>query len=452
MKHIDIASVLPSLIKRGIATTVMCALFLIASNHKAFGQQWTQANGIGNTFIGCLATTGDTLMVSSGSGKKDSIFISTDNGNNWSMVSDNVPTVITTMVANGTDFIVGSDRPGGSFYSKDFGNTWMPNDSDFPLPSISNYSISSLVDIGDTIFAATGEGVYLQTAPGAPWTPDTVGMEYSGGEVPAANSLTILGTNWFVATQDAGAYLSTNDGASWLPVNNGLPPSYYYGTTVGAFASSDTTLFAVIPDTNFITTEIYSTKNNGQNWSQANLLPQNWGGVYGFLSSGHNLFVACDSGVYVSSDEGANWVQANQGLPVSNGIGNYILAMTTSGSNLAIGTFTKGVWIRKLSDFGNSSVSPNTNAASNMGLNLTLSENPASSSEAKVFFTLPEAGFAQMLLMDELGRNVRLLQNGFAQAGQNEVVIDPLALDPGTYFVRVEANGMTAMQKFVVAR
>jgi hypothetical protein len=450
MKHIDIASVLPSLIKRGIAAILTCALFLIASNHKVLGQQWTQANGTGNSFIGCLATTGDTLIASCGSGKKDSIFISTDNGNNWSMVCDNVPTLITTIAVNGTNFIVGSDKPGGSFYSKDFGNTWIPNDSDFPLPSISNYSIASLVVIGDTIFAATGEGMYLQTAPGAPWTPDTVGMEYSGGEVPGANALDVSGTNWFVATQSAGAYCSTNEGASWFQINNGLPSSYYFGTTVDAYAISDTTLFAVIPDSNLITTEIYNTKNNGQSWNQANLTPQNWGNIYGFLASGGNLFIACDSGIYVSSDQGADWVQANQGLPAANGTGSYILTMNISGPNLVIGTAANGVWNHKLSNFGNSFVSQNT--TSNIGLNLTLSENPASSSEAKVLFTLPDAGFVQILLMDELGRTVRLLLNDFAQAGQNEVALDPLTLDPGTYFVRAEANGMTAMQKLVVTR
>ncbi len=242
MKYIKVASLLASRIKRGVAAIVLCGLLLLASNHTALGQQWTQANGIGNTSIGCLATTGDTLIAGCGSGKKDSIFLSTDNGNNWVMVSDNVPTIITTLAADGTNLLVGSDKPGGSFYSDNFGNAWTRNDSDFPLPSISNYSIASLVVIGDTIFAATGEGVYLQTAPGAPWTPDTVGMEYSGGEVPGANALDVSGTNWFVATQSAGAYCSTNEGASWFQINNGLPSSYYFGTTVEAFATSDATL------------------------------------------------------------------------------------------------------------------------------------------------------------------------------------------------------------------
>ncbi len=124
--------------------------------------------------------------------------------------------------------------------------------------------------------------------------------------------------------------------------------------------------------------------------------------------------------------------------------------MNISGSNLVIGTAANGVWNRKLSEFGNSSVSQNT--TSTIGLNLTLSENPASSSETKVLFTIPDVGFAQILIMDALGRNVRMLQNGFVQSGQNEVTIDPLTLELGTYFVRLTVNGMSAMQKLVIDR
>ena len=440
----------PSIFIRRAASTALYALFLIALNHPAFAQ-WTQASGTGNSSIGCVAASGTAMVACSGASKPDTIFISTSNGNSWSVACTNVPMVVTSIVNVGTAFIAGSDRPGGSSYSTNFGGTWNPNILDFPYPPITDYGIYSLAVIGDTIFAGTGVGVYQQASPGAAWMPDTTGMEYSG-QYPNIGSFLVSGSNFFAGAQDAGAYISTNGGASWAPVDNGLPTSYYYGTTVDAFTAIGTTLFAAILDTDQINTDIYSTTNNGQSWGRANLQPQNWGNVYGFISSGQHLFVACDNGVYVSSDNGADWVQSNLGLPISNGNGRYIISMDTSGANLVIGTFSNGVWTRKLSDFGSASVTSNTSASSNAGLSLTISENPASDAGTKIVVTLNNGGLTQVLLMDELGRAVRMLQNGYAPIGSNQILLDPLALEPGTYFVRATANGVSAMQKLVITR
>ncbi|HZK76855.1 MAG TPA: T9SS type A sorting domain-containing protein [Candidatus Kapabacteria bacterium] len=91
-------------------------------------------------------------------------------------------------------------------------------------------------------------------------------------------------------------------------------------------------------------------------------------------------------------------------------------------------------------------------AQSSDGLKLTISQNPATSAGTQVLYSLPNSSDVRVELMDELGRSVRMLQNGRAPAGQNIITIDPLTLAQGTYFVRVEANGMTAMQKLVITR
>jgi hypothetical protein len=93
-----------------------------------------------------------------------------------------------------------------------------------------------------------------------------------------------------------------------------------------------------------------------------------------------------------------------------------------------------------------------TPSTSGSGLGLLLTQNPASNSGTSVIYTLPNAGPVQVELMDELGRSVRMLQNGFSSAGPNVIAIEPQLLAAGTYFVRVEANGTSAMQKLVVTR
>jgi hypothetical protein len=95
-----------------------------------------------------------------------------------------------------------------------------------------------------------------------------------------------------------------------------------------------------------------------------------------------------------------------------------------------------------------SAVNPQPIVAS--GLSVTLTQNPASSAGTNVIFTMPVSGSLQVELMDVLGRNVRMFENGFESAGEHSVPIDPKTLSYGTYFVRVQTDGASAMQKLVV--
>ncbi|MDP4199194.1 MAG: T9SS type A sorting domain-containing protein [Bacteroidota bacterium] len=98
------------------------------------------------------------------------------------------------------------------------------------------------------------------------------------------------------------------------------------------------------------------------------------------------------------------------------------------------------------------------NSAVNQGavlddpLTLRLSINPASNTETQLSYSMKDAGPVEVALMDYLGRNVRMVVDGWAQAGQNIIPIDPKTLEPGTYFIHLMANGMNATQKLVITR
>jgi hypothetical protein len=64
---------------------------------------------------------------------------------------------------------------------------------------------------------------------------------------------------------------------------------------------------------------------------------------------------------------------------------------------------------------------------------------------------MSEAGNAQVVLMDPLGKEVRMLHNGYAPKGDNIIPIDPAKLAAGSYFIRATANGATATQKLIIA-
>ncbi|HWF45257.1 MAG TPA: T9SS type A sorting domain-containing protein [Candidatus Kapabacteria bacterium] len=85
-------------------------------------------------------------------------------------------------------------------------------------------------------------------------------------------------------------------------------------------------------------------------------------------------------------------------------------------------------------------------------LNLRLSYNPSSSSDTKLSFTLKADGPVQVEMMDALGRSVQVLQDGRASSGENIIPIDPKLYAPGSYFIRVTGDGMSAIRKLIITR
>ncbi len=85
-------------------------------------------------------------------------------------------------------------------------------------------------------------------------------------------------------------------------------------------------------------------------------------------------------------------------------------------------------------------------------MTVRLSNNPVSNGETQLYYTMKADGNAQVSMMDALGHDVRMLQNGRVSAGQNIIPIDASALTPGTYFLHIAAEGTTVTRKLVVTR
>ncbi len=475
MKHFANNSLFRSYLKRAAFSFAACGVLFLALQPKV-SAQWTQSTGYSSNsmygFYGISFAGSNYLVVSvqaMNAPPNDSLYSSTDNGQTWAPFGPNGGLPLVVVSNNSLPNLVGRATfkySDGSYtgilsYSTDYADrfqTWAPDTLGFPTSQPSNDPLASaLVTIGSTIYAADGAyGVYQQTAPGARWTADTVGMTLNGTPY-SVGALIVSGNNIYASTYGAGVLESTNQGASWVPANSGLTTPALPGWTGpggATFALSGTTLFAMIPNNNYgfdTAYNFYRWSDNAQNWTLMNSAPLKGGvGVItNFTASAQTLFAAHDSTVNFSNDNGATWQQGNQGLPVFGS--NNITAIQISGSNLVIGTILSDqIWYRPLSQFASLSVAPSSDATA--GVSLTLSGNPASGSEVKAIFTLADAGVVQVKLMDELGREVRMLQNGHASKGQNMVTIDPLTVEAGTYFVRVEANGTSAMQKLVITR
>ncbi len=125
----------------------------------------------------------------------------------------------------------------------------------------------------------------------------------------------------------------------------------------------------------------------------------------------------------------------------------YIYEFLTAGMEKAFLFISPTITLAGYQVPSSSSVSPYVQSD---GLNLFLSPNPATSAATVLSYTLKNAGPVQIELMDELGRSVRMLKNGFETAGDHSVPIDTKLLNAGSYFVRVQSDGASAMQRLVI--
>ena len=78
--------------------------------------------------------------------------------------------------------------------------------------------------------------------------------------------------------------------------------------------------------------------------------------------------------------------------------------------------------------------------------------NPVRAGRAAVRLTMPEAGQAQVRVVDGRGRTVRRVADGVRAAGESSVLVATDGLAPGLYFVVVEAAGGQAVQPLTVVR
>jgi hypothetical protein len=174
--------------------------------------------------------------------------------------------------------------------------------------------VYSFTASGTNLYAGTySNGVILSTDNGASWTK--IGLTNT-----CTRSLAISGTNLFAGTDindyrihlTNGVFLSTDNGKNWTHCLN--------DTQVYSLLILDTTLFAGANGVNLST-------DNGTIWTKV------YNGVPAFCltSSGINIFAGNDHGVFMSTNDGKNWIQSGLSSEV-------IWALASSGTNIFAGT------------------------------------------------------------------------------------------------------------------
>lgn len=292
------------------------------------GESWSAIPGVNG--INAFARMGDTLFTFS-SGE---VYCSTDSGSTWKAIDtfdrDGSTFYFTAIGADGNELYAGSGC-NGIFRTTDLGTTWQNVCA--PGSELSRLGVYTFCFSGGNILAGTYAGMFRSGDDGATWTNADSGL--SADYVSCLQTIDLAGGPGIIAgTQFDGIFLSSNDGETWTRTDNGLDPTSYYIQSL-----------IVIPDTgreDILAGSwcggIARSTDYGASWQMAGLYDSiMWGyGPHGCMTSfalpaqgaGEVYAGTYGNGVYRSTDYGASWTSASEGLSES-----HVLALATASAN-----------------------------------------------------------------------------------------------------------------------
>ena len=195
------------------------------------------------------------------------VYKSTDRGNNWTVLTDQLSTLIITQVAlskaNSNVIYAGTGDPFGSsgsgsgiFKSTDAGQTWQILSATLN----SNFARTSKIIVNPAnenhLVVSTTTGIYYSTNGGSTFSTalsnKTTDLEYT------SSSFNVQ----FAAVQGQGIYRSTNGGQSWSSVLN---VGGGRGSLAVSHSNSNVAYFMYSNSSSM--SKFYKTSNGGQSWS-----------------------------------------------------------------------------------------------------------------------------------------------------------------------------------------
>jgi len=343
--------------------------------------------------VRCFAASGNYLFAGTYGG---GIFLSTDNGTNWTEVGAGVQYKNILSLALGRNAMGGTNLfagcgGGGVFLSIDNGTTW----KDVSIPATGT-TVNSLATNGANLFAGTFVGAFLSSDNGSKWTAVNNGLK-SWNSTTEVRCLAVTGGHLFAGTSGWGVFHSSDDGATWTAVNSGIP---------------------AMESTNYI-------------WT--------------LNAQGAEIFAGTNRGVFLSTNYGSSWSAANTGL-----IDTSVYAIAISGSTLLAGTSKGTIWTRSLSEIITSDLCTGHEIPTSFRLNQNY-PNPFNPS-TMISFDLPSRSIVSLDVLDLLGRTVAVLVSGDLPAGTHTQQWNAVRVPAGVYLFRLHAGSFIDTKKSILVK
>jgi len=398
---------------RRLIAILFCSLIFIVNCYS----QWQHCDDINEAYFYSLANSGNYIYA----GGEGGVWISTNSGQNWIQSSLNNH-VVFSIAPLGSNIFAGINdyqTTGGVSLSTNNGQNWI-------WTSLSGFFYSIAIS-GNYIYAGDG-GLWISSNNGQNWTYSSVG---NGDNVYC---ITISGDNIFAGTQHYGIYLSTNNGQSW--VQRGLN-----NQSIHSIAVSGNNIYAGTE-----LNGIYLSTNYGLTWAPTSLTIYL---VSSIVITGNNV-IAGTYGVWITTNNGSNWVQKNDGFNTIP----HVNALLVSNNYLFAATSVHSVWRRPLSEVvGIKEKSNSIPKKYSLYQNYPNPFNPVT----KIKFDIPQnvngkTLDVKLLVYDILGKEITTLVNEQLQAGTYEVTFDGGNLQSGVYFYQLRAGNYTETKKLILMK
>ncbi|HZS05030.1 MAG TPA: Ig-like domain-containing protein [Blastocatellia bacterium] len=289
------------------------------------GQNWTSSSaGIPLTRPRCFAQIDSTLFVGTyGSG----MFKSTDNGATWTSIGDTLPSVYyTALAAFGSDLYAGTDGQ-GIFYSRDNGATWASVESSYTLGStVTSFAMLNGLD-GPEIYASTNNGIIKALTSDYMWVSINNGLSNLN-----VRALALVGArDLYAGTDGGGIFYSSDFGDTWTQV----------GSTTSGLTNENVTSLAVDGANIYAGTGggVFVSTTNGATWAPINTGITNLN-IQTVAASSGKLFAGTIGGVFFSKDGGTSWKNGSYKLKNPN-----VRSLFVSGANVFAGTDGSAVFV-----------------------------------------------------------------------------------------------------------
>ncbi|MBI5476974.1 MAG: T9SS type A sorting domain-containing protein [Ignavibacteriales bacterium] len=303
-----------------IITIILLFMFSVTTQYA----QWTQS-GLNGQIVRTINVDGNKIFA----GTDNGTYLSIDNSSSWTSLNNSpmsASTQVMAIVHNGNTMIAGTWGQ-GIFISVDNGTNWSCSYPNY------NFSVNSLALCNDGSILIGAGGVWRSTDDGTSWAQTS--------DQGLINAITINGVEVFIGEgQNSGISRSTDNGVTWLDWNNALTR----GRAVRSLGRCGGYIFA-----GFFSEGVYRTATGDSNWIAVNSgLPDNGAGgvptITAFLTHGNNIFVGiAGSGMFLSTNYGSSWGPVNDGLTSIN-----IRSLAIYDTLLLTGTYEGGVWFRPL--------------------------------------------------------------------------------------------------------
>ena len=406
--------------KKLISSLLFILILNLSLNIVNSTAQWVQLQQIGNGDIRAFAVNGNNIFAGiSNAG----VYISTNNGTNWTQTALNNQQIASLAVLNNHIFAGSMTQV---YVSTNNGTSWTQTSL--------NQNAYSLLVSGNNIFAGSYLGVYLSTDNGTSWTQTSLNNEQVW-------ALAILGSNIFAGTGN-GVYLSTNNGMNWTQttLNN---------EDIRSFAVNGNIILAGSQGPTY---GVYVSTDNGTSWTHTPLNSN----IGSMTTSGNNIFAgtanypAGTGGIWLTTNNGANWTLKNEGFVITqNGYSN-VNSLLTTGNYIFAGTWGNSVWRRGLSDI----LTGVQNISTEIPQNFKLEQNYPNpfNPTTNIRYNLARNGFVKIVVFDALGREIETLVNEKQMAGTYEAKFNASQYSSGVYFYKLITDGFIETKRMVLLK